>query len=76
MKTATVGEIQKNFAAILKKIEAGEEVVVTKRGKPVARITTTGPKNNIDWPDFFAGAVDLEGKPLGEIVSQEREDRF
>jgi antitoxin (DNA-binding transcriptional repressor) of toxin-antitoxin stability system len=39
MKTATVGEIQKNFSRILKQIKAGEEIAVTRRGKPVAKIT-------------------------------------
>jgi prevent-host-death family protein len=52
MKTATVGEIQKNFGRILKQIKAGEEIAVTRRGKPVAKITAIGPKEEIDWPDF------------------------
>ena len=29
METTTVGEIQKNFAAVLRKIKAGEEIIVT-----------------------------------------------
>ena len=52
MKTVTVGEIQKNFARILKEIKAGEEIAVTKRGVPVAKITSLGPKKEIDWSDF------------------------
>ena len=44
MKTASVGEIQKNFSRILKEIKTGEEIAVTKRGKPVAKITALGPK--------------------------------
>ena len=44
MKTATVGEIQKNFSRILKEINTGEEIAVTKRGKPVAKLTALGPK--------------------------------
>ena len=44
MKTATVGEIQKNFSRILKEIKTGEEIAVTKRGIPVAKITALGPK--------------------------------
>ncbi len=44
MKTATVGEIQKNFARVLREIKAGEEIIVTNRGEPVARITAIGPK--------------------------------
>jgi len=43
MKTATVGEIQKNFSRILNQIKAGEEIAVTRRGKPVAKISAIGP---------------------------------
>lgn len=76
MKTATVGNIQKNFAVILKEVMAGEEVIVTKRGEPVARITALGPQKNIDWPDFFKDAIKIKGKPVSEIVVEERGDRF
>ncbi|UCF92137.1 MAG: type II toxin-antitoxin system prevent-host-death family antitoxin [Desulfobacterales bacterium] len=76
MKTATVGEIQKNFGKILKQIKAGEEITVTKRGKPVARITALGPKDKIEWPDFYSEAIKLEGKPVSEIVIDSRKDRF
>ena len=76
MKTATVGEIQKNFGKILKKIKAGEEVTVTRRGKPIAKITALGAKTEIDWPDFYKEAVPLRGKPVSEIVIEDREERF
>jgi prevent-host-death family protein len=76
VKTATVGEIQKNFARVLRDINAGEEITVTRRGKPVARIIALGPRNQIDWPDFYAEAVELKGKPASEIVIEGREGRF
>ena len=76
MKTATVGEIQKNFGRILKQIKAGEEIAVTRRGTPVAKITAIGPKEKIDWPDFYSEAFKLKGKSVGEIVIEGREDRF
>ena len=76
METTTVGEIQKNFAGVLRKIKSGEEIIVTKRGKPVAKITALGAKRDIDWPDFFEECIEIKGKPLSEIVSEGREDRF
>jgi len=76
METATVGEIQKNFAEILRKIKSGEEIIVTKRGELVAKITALGAKRTVDWPDFFGECIELEGKPLSEIVAEDREDRF
>ena len=76
MKTATVGEIQKNFAQVLRNIRPGEEITITRRGKPIAKIAALGPRTQIDWPDFFDEAIDLEGKPVSEIVLEGREDRF
>ena len=76
METTTVGEIQKNFAEVLRKIKSGEEIIVTKRGEPVAKITALGAKRDIDWPDFFEECIEIKGKPLSEIVSEDREDRF
>jgi prevent-host-death family protein len=76
MKTASVGEIQKNFGKILREIKAGEEIMITKRGLPIARLTTLGPKEKIDWPDFFEEAVVLKGKPASQIILEDREERF
>jgi prevent-host-death family protein len=76
MNNATVGEIQKNFAGVLKRIKAGEEITIVKRGKPVAKITALGPKNKIDWPDFYREAFELKGQPLSDVVTEERGDRF
>jgi prevent-host-death family protein len=76
MKTAAVGDIQKNFAQILRNINAGEEITITKRGKPIAKLTTLGPKSEIEWPDFYKDSVESKGKPVSDIVIEDREDRF
>lgn len=76
MKTASVGEIQKNFAQVLSGINNNKEIIITKRGKPVARIVPLAPKKEIKWPDFYNEAIDLKGKPISEIVIEGREDRF
>ena len=76
METTTVGEVQKNFAGVLKKIKSGEEVIITKRGKPVAKITAMGAKKDIEWPDFFKECLELRGKSISDIVIEGREDRL
>ena len=76
MKTATVGEIQKNFSKILKDINLGEEITITSRGKPIAKVTALGPKKDIAWPDFYGEAIELKGKPISDLLIEEREDRF
>lgn len=76
MKTATVGEIQKNFAKVLSSIKNGEEITITKRGKPVAKVVSLGPRDEIDWPDFHAEAIELRGKQMSDIVIEGRNDRL
>ena len=76
MKTATVGEIQKNFAKVLNSINGGEEITITKRGKPVARVVSLGPKDEIDWPDFYAEAIELKGKSASDTVIEGRNERI
>ncbi|NLT71374.1 MAG: prevent-host-death protein [Verrucomicrobiaceae bacterium] len=39
MKTATVADLRNNFAAVSEWIHAGEEVVITKRGRAFATLT-------------------------------------
>jgi prevent-host-death family protein len=38
MRTVTAREANQNFSKLLAEVEAGETVVVTKRGKPAARL--------------------------------------
>ena len=76
MKTATVVEIQKNFSKILKNIHLGEEITITSRGKPIAKLTALGPEKIIDWPDFNNEAIELKGKPASQLVIKDRGDRF
>ena len=76
IETATVGEIQKNFAKVLRGINNGKEITITKRGKPVAKIVSLGPKDKVEWPDFYSETVRLQGKPVSEILIEGRKDRF
>ncbi len=39
MKTASVAEAKAHLSALLGSVEAGEEVLITRRGKPVGRLT-------------------------------------
>lgn len=45
MITAGVKEIKNNLSRYLAQVKAGEEVMITERGKPVARIIQEDPGN-------------------------------
>jgi antitoxin (DNA-binding transcriptional repressor) of toxin-antitoxin stability system len=42
---------------IRRKIKPGQEIIVTKRGKPLAKITALGAKRDIRWPNFLKNAL-------------------
>lgn len=39
MRTATVSKLKASLSEYLRQVKAGEEVLVTERGKPVAKLT-------------------------------------
>lgn len=39
MRTATVSKLKASLSEYLRRVKAGEEVLVTERGKPIARLT-------------------------------------
>lgn len=38
MKSVNIHEAKTHFSALLKKVEGGEEVVIAKAGRPIARL--------------------------------------
>jgi prevent-host-death family protein len=58
MKTATVRELLHNFSGVLRWVEEGEEVQISKHGKVIARLAPPHPARarKIQMPDFAARA--------------------
>lgn len=52
MKTATITEAKNGLSALLDRVKAGESIVLTDRGVPIARIepvaTTVDPRGRIE----------------------------
>jgi prevent-host-death family protein len=49
MKTVGIFEAKTHFSALVTEVEAGETIVVTKKGKPVARIVPIGERKRRDF---------------------------
>ncbi|MBC8126328.1 MAG: type II toxin-antitoxin system prevent-host-death family antitoxin [Gloeobacteraceae cyanobacterium ES-bin-144] len=51
MRTATVRDLRNHYTSLLRWVSAGEEVIITQRGKPVARLIPEKPKEPemVDW---------------------------
>ena len=57
MKTATIRDLRYNFPKIEAWLTSGEDILITKHSKPLARITrsTTKPKRKLpQLPDYKA----------------------
>lgn len=51
MKTATVRDLRNRYTSLLKWIDAGEEIVLTQRGKTIARLIPERGESasKVDW---------------------------
>ena len=47
MKTATVSKLKASLSEYLRSVKAGEEVLVTERGRPIAKITPAASSNSL-----------------------------
>ena len=67
-------EARGRLSSLLKQVEAGDEVVVLRRGKKVARLVSFG-KNGRRLPSLkeFRSTVKVKGKPMSATVLLERE---
>jgi prevent-host-death family protein len=82
VKKATIREVQRNLAGVLRWVEDGEEVQVTRRNQIVARIVPADRAlKKPRWPDFAKRAETIwgkrpKGKPASEILIEDREERM
>jgi prevent-host-death family protein len=52
MKTATVREAQHHLSQLMLEVEQGEEIILTRRGKAIARILPMETERKVEFPDF------------------------
>jgi prevent-host-death family protein len=72
MKTASVRDVQHHLSEVLAWVEKGEEVQITRRNKPVAKIVPAQAQGTpVVWPPFAARARQIWGEtPVGKNLSQ------
>ena len=77
MKTAGIRQARQQLSTILDEVRKGREVVLTDRGRPVARIVPPlrMSARPLSSHRRFRASIRLKGRPLSITVVQEREDR-
>ncbi|MCL4477376.1 MAG: type II toxin-antitoxin system prevent-host-death family antitoxin [Nitrospirae bacterium] len=79
MIKAGIKEARQNLTGFLNKVLKGEEIVITKRGEPIAKISPVGkkPKGHLASHKALRKTLAPKGKPLSEIITELRgEERF
>lgn len=74
MTRATVRDLRYNFPAIERRLRRGEEIEITKRGKPIGRLTGV-PANPPPLPDFAARTKRILGSKKIDVVELVRYGR-
>lgn len=80
--TISIRELQQNLKRVMQRVEGGQVVEVTRRRRPVARLSplseTTGPVS--PWPDLHARARAVFGDRViapggSSVVIEDRAER-
>ena len=80
MKTASVADLRNRFASVAGWLAKGEQVQITKRGKPFAILSPSRVERIPEpWPDLEARIRKIyprptKGKSIADLVSEGRGD--
>jgi prevent-host-death family protein len=73
----TVAEAKAHLSELLNRVERGEEVVITRRGKPVAKVTSTERRRRpIDFEAIRAlrESMPLQTESAGDFMRRLRDE--
>ncbi|MCP5544670.1 MAG: type II toxin-antitoxin system prevent-host-death family antitoxin [Akkermansiaceae bacterium] len=74
MRTATVRDLRNHYSSLLGWVKAGEEIVITQRGVPVARLVPETPEApaEVNWADAPEVTRDRSGERV--LTAEESRD--
>jgi prevent-host-death family protein len=78
MRTAGVREARQNLSALLDEVRKGREVVITERGRPVAKLVPPDRPRRKGVPNLatFRRKMPILDPPLSTTVAEDRADRL
>jgi prevent-host-death family protein len=78
MRTAGVREARQNLSALLDEVKRGREIVITERGRPVAKLVPPDRPRGTGVPNLaaFRRTMPVLDPPLSATIAEERADRL
>ena len=71
MSVVTIQQAKKNFSQLIKKVSAGETVIITRDGKPVARLEPIREVNPKRTPGSMKGKFKVASEFFKPLPSDE-----
>lgn len=76
----SVAEAKAHLSEILDKVEAGSEVVITRRGAPVARLSAVAgrPRRPLDLAGLaaFRGRTPIQEERSADLIRRMRDEKY
>jgi prevent-host-death family protein len=78
MRTAGIREARQNLSALLDEVKKGREVLITERGRPVAKLVPADRPRGSGVPNLaaFRRRMPMLDPPVSATIGEEREDRL
>jgi len=78
MRTAGIREVRQNLSSLIEDVRKGREILITDRGRPVARLVPATAEAALPFPDLaaFRDTMPTLQPPLSETVNEDRSDRI
>ena len=78
MRKVSIKEARENLRALIEQVAAGEEIILLRRGKEVARIVAPkGSRRKLPSLESLRASVHPKGKPLShEVISAREKERY
>jgi prevent-host-death family protein len=78
MRKAGIREARQHLSTLIEEVRNGHEVLITDRGKAVARLVAPRPKAGRRFPSHaaFRSSMPVLDPPLSASLASEREDRI
>lgn len=73
MHQVQIAEAKAHLSALVERVEAGEEIIIARRGKPVARLIPE-PRTDRNAADVFRAAWALGGLDLEDMAELPLDD--
>ena len=77
MLEVNVREARSKLSALLNRVENGEEITITRRGRKVARLVSTNIRRPLPSLKEFRQSIPIAGKPMSEeVIAARKSERY